>query len=729
MKRISLLLPLSLILATAAASPSTAAPQRRAVFLILDKITLADLTAGGLPNLRRAMDTGGIALMNARTGGTLASEHAYVTIGAGSRAAGTPEAGAAYAAGDPLENGTAGEILRRNTGYQARPGNLVLPAAAGIAALNLAQDHTVLPGLLGKTLHKAGLTTAAFGNADSPDSPGRYLVSLAMDDHGIVDTGSVGAELLRADPSWPFGIRTDLDALIQAFDRLAGKASFIAIDLGDTTRLDAYATNMSPERSAFLRHRALRAADAFLGRLRARLDTGQTLLVILSPSPSIFAQEDANPMTPVIAVGPGFSKGLLTSATTRRPGIVTNTDLAPTVLSFLGQPVPPEMSGRPLQSVPGDLTALQDRDRHITAMALWQQPVLKLYTVVLDIVFIAGALFILWRGLPGTRVLQALLLLVAAFPLALLLAPLRRETGYFVAWLAGLTVLLGALCFAALRRRLWPLFLLAAGTTLAVAIDQLLGAPLAQYSLLSYSPISGSRYYGLGNEYMGVLLGAATIGSGLIFTWLHGRRWLHPAVVLFFMAIVVVIGAPHLGTNVGGTMAAVVGFGVAALVYGERRVSPRLLLSIAAAAFGALMLLALLDSLRAPGAQTHLGRLVSQVTQEGARPFWEVVQRKLAMNLKLVRFSGWSRVVLFALAAMLVTARSPSGRGQVIAMRYPYVAKAILASLAGAVAAFLLNDSGIVAAGTLLVFPTVTWLYLLLEDDLHNEAGSVPTNG
>ena len=174
------------------------------------------------------------------------------------------------------------------------------------------------------------------------------------------------------------------------------------------------------------------------------------------------------------------------------------------------------------------------------------------------------------------------------------------------------------------------------------------------------------------------------------------------------------MGAPGLGTNVGGFLAAIVGFGAAVLLLAEKRVSARTVLLVSGSALGALILLGLIDALRPAGVQTHLGRLVNHGTSGRVGAVLGVAQRKLAMNIKLIRFSGWSRVVLFALASILVTAIVPHGRGREWAARYPCLAKAIWASLAGGAAAFIFNDSGIVAAGTLLVFPTSAWLYLML---------------
>ena len=75
----------------------------------------------------------------------------------------------------------------------------------------------------------------------------------------------------------------------------------------------------------------------------------------------------------VVVSGPGFAGGLLDSAATRRPGIVTLTDLTPTVAGWLGRAVPAGTVGaRITRSDRGDLdatvTGLLARD---TAEQVW----------------------------------------------------------------------------------------------------------------------------------------------------------------------------------------------------------------------------------------------------------------------------------------------------------------------------------------------------------------------
>src|SRR2546423_1703073 len=86
---------------------------------------------------------------------------------------------------------------------------------------------------------------------------------------------------------------------------------------------------------------------------------GGFLLVVPSPAPSP-AMDRAREELPPILVAEGTPAGVLagsgtphtlTSDTTRRIGVVSNEDVAPTLLSFLHVPVPSEMNGSPIRVV------------------------------------------------------------------------------------------------------------------------------------------------------------------------------------------------------------------------------------------------------------------------------------------------------------------------------------------------------------------------------------------
>ena len=111
--------------------------------------------------------------------------------------------------------------------------------------------------------------------------------------------------------------------------------------------------------------------------------------------------------------------------------------------------------------------------------------------------------------------LRGLALCIIAAPLAFLLiaiAPPRALAGVLI-WMAALSVVIAAV--ASTRRRGWVWIALLTGGL--ITGDVLFHGGLISGSVLGYSPAIGARYYGLGNEYGGVLLAAIPLGLlGLI---------------------------------------------------------------------------------------------------------------------------------------------------------------------------------------------------------------------
>ena len=100
-------------------------------------------------------------------------------------------------------------------------------------------------------------------------------------------------------------------------------------------------------------------------------------------------------------------------------------------------------------------------------------------------------------ALPGVH-------LLAAWPLALLLAPLFYPfaLGPYLSMIALLTALIALLPSPALIFSLTAIVLLG---------DGLAGTPLVSQSVLSSYALAGIRFYGIGNEYMGLLIGGALL--------------------------------------------------------------------------------------------------------------------------------------------------------------------------------------------------------------------------
>jgi hypothetical protein len=189
--------------------------------------------------------------------------------------------------------------------------------------------------------------------------------------------------------------------------------------------------------------------------------------------------------------------------------------------------------------------------------------------------------------------------------------------------------------------------------------------------------------------------------------------------VLGFL-IVAVIGAPGLGRDFGGVLAALPGFLLLAMLLGRVRVTVVRLAAILAAAVVAVGAVAVLDWTRPAADRSHLGRFVEQVLTGEA---WTVVSRKGQANLDILMRSplAWMLPVAVVAAVWLVRPggllRTRSGGGtsapgglspaDAFVLRSALLAAGLSLALGAAA-----NDSGVAlpAAAAALLVPLLVWL-------------------
>src|SRR5262249_8719366 len=152
----------------------------------------------------------------------------------------------------------------------------------------------------------------------------------------------------------------------------------------------------------------------------------------------------------------------------------------------------------------------------------------------------------------------------------------------------------------------------------ALIVDLLLGGRAIALSILSDFPLSGMRFYGIGNEYLGLGV-AALIGA---VTWegdskLHIAMPYHALIAIVGILTTLVVGHPAYGANFGGGLTAAAGFAVAWMLAAGVRLDGRsgVLLLLGLALLGAGMLA--LDALRPEPARSHMGDLAQRVAAQG----------------------------------------------------------------------------------------------------------------
>lgn len=86
------------------------------------------------------------------------------------------------------------------------------------------------------------------------------------------------------------------------------------------------------------------------------------------------------------------------------------------------------------------------------------------------------------------------------------------------------------------------------------------------------------------------------------------------------------------------------------------------------------------------------------------------------MNIKLLRWTIWTRVLLAMIAYLIFLLKKPVPILKEFFARYPYIKAAFQAALVSSLLTMLVNDSGVVAAATLLFYPVMSLLYCLTTE-------------
>lgn len=715
-------------------------PDVQLITVLIPGLSLDDLPH--CPTLLRLSREGAIGLLNTQNDGPRRISAAYLSMAAGKKAVCTEEAARAWQSSEKVQDLTAADFFQRYTGYTAHAGttgDLSLDTTAKIKTpsetvylpfLQLLQNSNspeIRPGLLGETLERHKIPLLFIGNHDLPEKASRPGALLAMNQKGIVSNGIIDRRTYTVSPFSPTVYTTNYAYLYAETERFLqeNQQGLILLDLGDLVRLDALSTAVSPTVYAENRRKLLTALDPFLALLQQLSIEKKLALLVLAPYPAKEEIATGNTLTPVCYYQPNMPRNqLLLSASTKRNGLLTNLDIGPTILAHWGIASASLFSGHPLATIScADPLTYLNQQLTLFQVNHTQRPILIKGYVLLLIILVLFILLLLLCGKNTSRlyqILSTLLLTVTSIPLLLLLLPLFPSNQLairIIALLSGVTVV-----HWFLRRKttvlphLTFLYLL---TALAISIDLLLGAPLMKNSILGYDPISGARYYGIGNEYLGVLFGSSVVGLTLLLEIAKEKRGeclskrLIPLLGICALFLILLVAAPQWGTNVGGAITFFISYLLLFAFFFRQKLSFRLIITAGVTTVFFLLILFAWDLHRPIEAQSHIGQTARLIETEGAASLLPIFGRKISMNLKLIRYSLWSRVFLTFLAALALVFHKPPGLLQKPFGKYHYLQTGFYTGLIGSFIILAVNDSGIVAAGTSMLFIAPTLLYLV----------------
>lgn len=683
----------------------------KVVMLIVNRVDFHDLYS--MPRLQSIIDNASIALMNTKGSGGNSEFKSYATLGWGTRAEAAQSTSTFYHLN-----------VDNRAIYNRRVGDI--PEDEGIINININKllqqnnmsEYGANPGILGDLLRKHNYKTALLGNSDIDDDLSRASGFIPMDSRGYIDLGNVTEELIIKDVYRPFGIKTNYDKLMKDFIEIYPQGDFIVIETGDTNRLEKYKENLSTEMYGTLKKHILQDIDKFIEELINHIDINNSTLMIVTPYPSDYAAAKGERLTPLIIYDGGLNTGLLYSSTTRRVGIIGNVDVAPTVLSYFNIK-PASMTGRRVVNTEkkGTIDDVHRLNNRIVNTSIQRYRVLysfAIYQIIISFIVLMTIVFRKNISYKWYKRAAFLLLSTVIVPFTLLILPVFGALNIVANYtlLIFITSFLVFVLYYLGRKK--TLDIIIYSNLLVVAgliLDIILGQPLMKNSILGYDPIIGARYYGIGNEYMGIL-----IGSMLIFsTALIDRYNINRCFIMFLYLLTTLgIAIPTLGANVGGTITAVFAFLFTSIRLAKKKINFKIMLYIFIAIVLVVALMAVIDLFFIEN-KSHLAIAIEQISSKGPIAIYQIINRKIAMNIRIMGVTVWSKVLLSAITVLGILFYRPIGIVQRIINLYPNIAIGWSGIIVACVVSFAVNDSGVVSAATTIIFLTTSILYLIMD--------------
>lgn len=784
--------------------PDTKPRPRRVLILSVPALSWTRLLNAQAPGLRSLFDHGAVANLSVRSVGPRTSpSEGYLSLGAGNRAGAGGAAPQAYGPKESVQGLTAAQFYRLTTARTAH-GAVLVPSIGPVKSSNDKLLYGARPGLLGKTLGDLGWHRTVIGNADEtlPDQPvgsatgtrgptetqdespppaespssqastqgiERSVALALMGQQGQIPSGSVTPALLRKDHHFADGLRLDTKTVMRIFDRNWRDRSAMLLELSDAARADSMTNLAGVGRTNILYEKALAADDVIVRKVLDRVDFSRDLVVVVSP----VAPRAVEQLTPFAIRGPGFSPGVAESGATRRAGYVTLTDVAPTIVSSLGQSIPEHMSGTEIsvsehRDPAGALDGLSDAND----LALFHQKVLGLLNSLWSSIvfgFAIAAMVLLamakWWAEAFERVswlvslVRVLLLAVVVCPIIAFLAGLfpydsLGTTGFMaMALLGSLAVGFGLEALCRRVRRRWPntggllgTVTLAGVLLVVLLVDIATGARMQIDTVFGYSPIGAGRFAGYGNQAYSFLAASAvvlacgvwamarrgrrpvTARSGGRFAWRHDRQVLALLILVAVVFVVIILadGLPSLGSDVGGALTTLPTAALVLLLLAGYRITWKRVLVVAGATLALLVIFAAIDLSRPADHRTHLGRFAAALFSSGDSMGTITIQRKVHSNLSMLK-GAWLAPGLGVIVTLII----------IVLLRAPKDVErdtpGFRASLFGIVTvgflAMVLNDSGITMPATMAGIYLPFVLYLLLFREQQREVVMAAAGG
>lgn len=707
----------------------------RVLVMSIPGVTWADIQNHDLPNIEGFLEDAAIANMAPRGVSPRSTPGAaYLTISAGARAVGVESVDGQQLEVDEQHGGSsAGEIYQRRTG-EPPIGEYVSLAWPSVTRDNAREPYGAELGLLASTLSKGGLGATAIGNADGSETGWQSFerqVGLAVaTQEGAISHAALGDDLLADDPSRPFGVTLDQNAVFDEFSRAWERPGgqddgMVLVEASDLARVMRYQTEVRAERYEELYADALTEADALFGRLLTEVDPERDAVLLLSP----YNLPGDRDLTISALQAPEAPSGYLRSASTQRSGFLTLVDVGPTILDLLGQDRPVAMEGRPAEAL-GNSASVSERVDHMVTRneeSRFREHLLfptTLAVVVLLATACALAVVVISRGgwprwdkVAGFGALAVMSMLPMSYVARLFPLESWGDVFYWAFLLASsvLVARIATLVANRLGNGMRGALIVVLSVVLAVPlIDVMFSSEMSLSAAFGYSATGNSRLYGISNYAFGHVSAASCLLAAFMVPKDAPTRRRLLAIGLL-VVVLVIIGVPIWGSDVGGILAFTPTVLLFALLILQIKITPRIVLAASVLTALAVVAFGLIDLARPAGERAHLGRLLERVQDEGINVLLDMIERKGLAMLSVTGSSFWLAAVPVGLAFIVFLSRYPGRPFDPVYRRDPNLRAGLIVLYTAAILGTLANDSGVIIGGMALTVAAASLVVLALE--------------
>ncbi|WP_088073301.1 hypothetical protein [Litchfieldia alkalitelluris] len=644
-------------------------------------------------------ETGTFAVVNLKPDGNYSYLNNTVSLASGKRALGIMgwngfEKGETWEEVIPVDN-----IFHRWHGYIPNA-PIIHPQIHELIKKNEKSSFHASIGWFGTMLKEEGVKATTIGNSDTSDERIRYGSLFVMDQDGEAD-GSLH-DVVVDKPNYPGGKKMSVDKIIEKLTTIHedNSTTFTVIEWGDLHRFFHERTKMTDAHADQMYEKLLFELDQALSRI---LHDTSGEVWLLSPAVNDISYKERRQLGPLWIWDETREKlGNVYSSTTRRDYLVSNTDVVPTLAERLGLTYPQEkVLGSPLRKLPvvdrEEFREFSTRIDEINKVFANRGSVLSSYIsgLVAMLVIVSCVIWFFkkktkWKRLASTLLLSGVLSPFWFLITVALVLPLSSYQYVLVIIMAS--VLSGLVLNGTTKA---PFSVACAIFFVTLTVDVVvLGSFFTERSFLSYDPVIGARYYGIGNEYAGIF-----IVSGLLLTapLLERERlnpyWTGGILLLIVTWLIGVLGSASFGANAGASLATGVMFlyVLNRLFFAKKKVGFQVLLFLLF--FVGVLITLYMVQLSQPISHITIG--FQQLLSGDWQTILQTISRKLQMNWKIFKVSYWTQ--LFITSYFLIGLILWRRRKEHLSRHQDFLINCcIVASLA----LLVLNDSGIVAAAT-----------------------------